>query len=1236
MKTNKLTLLFMSVVLILLILIPSSAIAGIIVYNPSGYSIVDWPYNENSGVGRNWHEVTGSSAHKNDDAFAQDWNWGSGSEDCGKSLLSATGGEVVYTHEADDTGTGYGRQVVVQAGNTYAMRYAHLQSVTVPEGKYIWPGYLIGTIGQSGNQDSCHLHMVLYKDIFDNSPTQNATHQTAYDWLREGKFPSGSLSTIGGAFAAGFSMADTTRPRYGNSDPSVRWHPDGTLIKIAGGPVYLIHDGKKKHVVSADYLNSYFYGFDWNHVITVDPNELNSYTDGEEINQSPRLVKASGDDVYLIFNNRYKRKFLYETFKGLQGYDAWNSIQTISDAELSSYPLDPTVPVLSSPYPDGVLIKKKGDSRVYVITQGKKRQIETDVVFNMLGYDWTSIVEGDTVLKADGTRVDLVDYVPEISSHIDQALITNAPIPKLRFIYLIPQDKTFKQQYKAALEKAVKHVQIWYYNKTGTEKTFELREPPVEVIYSDRNSEWYRSNNNCIDEKKCFFYNTKNDVITLINDSGSQANNVFIVYVDADPACNQFGGLYENKVVVLPANDLRGLVGETNIPQCTNGPADNRGPCRWVGGLAHELGHALGLAHPHDCEEKNISCPSDAVMWVGYGNYPNTYLLDIDKQILSNNPLITTVSISGNLFDCSNLITGEQITGVCGSSNGGTFSSAPTTNLCSTGEVTLFTGTGPWSWSCAGLYGGATVPCSANLQQQPTTYALTTAVNPSGGGNISGAGISCGSDCSETFNSGTGVTLTASANPGYQFSSWTGCDTPSGNSCSVTMTSAKSVTANFTQQQPTTYTLTTAVSPSPWTIPPGGGSISGQGISCGNDCSETFNSGTSVTLTASANPGYQFSSWTGCDTPSGNSCSLTMNGNKTLSANFQLVEYVPPDTWTLRNSGTATYLEGIAYGLAPNKLVAVGRSGAILTSQDGNTWTSRISGTSKDLIGITFGDGVFVGVGNQKAIVTSSDGINWTVWPALDGNRLISVVYGSGKFVAVGSGNVVLNSQDAWAFRLSGFSGGWLNGITYGNSTFVAVGDQGEIIASPDAVTWQQRTSGTSEVFWSVAHGNGIFVAVGDYGTIRTSTDGVTWTSRDSGLLTKSLLAITFGNDTFVVVGESGAIITSQDGATWTQRTSGTSEWLKGVTYANGRFFAVGENGIILASNSTTGTIIAPIKGDINNDTRVDLNDAILAMQVISGFSSAQLVTANADVNSNGKIGLEEVIFILQKVAEMR
>ncbi len=68
--------------------------------------------------------------------------------------------------------------------------------------------------------------------------------------------------------------------------------------------------------------------------------------------------------------------------------------------------------------------------------------------------------------------------------------------------------------------------------------------------------------------------------------------------------------------------------------------------------------------------------------------------------------------------------------------------------------------------------------------------------------------IYCGSACSSAYANGTAVTLSAIPTPGYTFTGWTGCDNMNGSYCSVTMTSAKNVTATFTTANITLTSLT--------------------------------------------------------------------------------------------------------------------------------------------------------------------------------------------------------------------------------------------------------------------------------------------------------------------------------------------------------------------------------------------------------------------------------------------
>jgi hypothetical protein len=127
--------------------------------------------------------------------------------------------------------------------------------------------------------------------------------------------------------------------------------------------------------------------------------------------------------------------------------------------------------------------------------------------------------------------------------------------------------------------------------------------------------------------------------------------------------------------------------------------------------------------------------------------------------------------------------------------------------------------------------------------------------------------INCGSACSYTYQSGTVVTLTASPDQSWVFTSWSGCDNVNANVCTVTMNSARNVSATFTA----TYQLTVSKT--------GNGTVtSGDSyINCGSTCSHTYLTGTIVTLTASPSQGWGFASWSGCDQSKSNVCMVTIN-----------------------------------------------------------------------------------------------------------------------------------------------------------------------------------------------------------------------------------------------------------------------------------------------------------------------------------------------------------------------
>ncbi len=155
-----------------------------------------------------------------------------------------------------------------------------------------------------------------------------------------------------------------------------------------------------------------------------------------------------------------------------------------------------------------------------------------------------------------------------------------------------------------------------------------------------------------------------------------------------------------------------------------------------------------------------------AVGMSGTGQY--VVIGSIIKEIYTSSDYGT-----GSNASCSaNLITN----GICGSSNGGSFPSAPTTNLCSAGTASAVSGSGPWTWTCNGINGGTTASCSASLSSvsgscgtanghgySSTSYIDTSAERCAAGTftSFTDAGSSWTWSCT---GSGGGTTASCSAN----------------------------------------------------------------------------------------------------------------------------------------------------------------------------------------------------------------------------------------------------------------------------------------------------------------------------------------------------------------------------------------------------------------------------------------------------------------------------------------
>ena len=173
---------------------------------------------------------------------------------------------------------------------------------------------------------------------------------------------------------------------------------------------------------------------------------------------------------------------------------------------------------------------------------------------------------------------------------------------------------------------------------------------------------------------------------------------------------------------------------------------------------------------------------------------------------------------------------------------------------------------------------------------------LATRVSGSGSVAAQGGVINCGTTCLAQYPKGTAVTLTATAVSGQSFTGWLGACAGQGNPCTVTVQKFTSTVAQFTSP-PSSYAVTTTIGGS------GNGTVTSSpaGISCPTACSAQFAVNASVTLMAAPSANSVFSGWSGACTGSAATCTVSINGAKSVGASFSLE---PALTVAISGSGT--------------------------------------------------------------------------------------------------------------------------------------------------------------------------------------------------------------------------------------------------------------------------------------------------------------------------------------------
>lgn len=339
-----------------------------------------------------------------------------------------------------------------------------------------------------------------------------------------------------------------------------------------------------------------------------------------------------------------------------------------------------------------------------------------------------------------------------------------------------------------------------------------------------------------------------------------------------------------------------------------------------------------------------------------------------------------------------------------------------------------------------------------------SSYTLTTAVSPSGGGTVTAGG--------SVAYQGT-KSLTATPSSGYSFSSWSKTagtlSSTTSNPTTFTMgTSNATVTANFTKNN---YTLTTTVSPSGAGSVTAGGTLAYQGTK---------------SLTATAGTGYTFSSWSKTagtlSSTTSNPTTFTMGaGNATVTANFTANNYTLTTTVSPAGAGSVTAGGSVAYK-STKSLTATASTGYTFSSWSKTAGT--LSSTTSNPTTFTMPASAATVTANFTA---NSYTLTTTVSPAGGGT-----VTAGGSIAYKGTKSLTATPSAGYTFSSWSKTAGTLSSTTTNPTTFTMPASAATVTANFTKIDYTV-TTGVSPSGSGTLSSNKATAQIGDSVTLTPS-----------------------------------------------------------------------------------------------------------------------------------------------------
>ena len=194
---------------------------------------------------------------------------------------------------------------------------------------------------------------------------------------------------------------------------------DNDLVKTPdSSAIWLIQDGKKRVFPHISVYTSWDYPEDFSTVQTV--SDLSDYSEGDAVplrdgslfrGKTTSLHGKEASCVFFVSDGKLRPIKSGAIYQELFVDPDWEKIIWVPDDLLSKfeYSLGDTIES-STVHPNGCLIRYAGQSDIYLIEQGKKRQIISSEVFENNHFKWSDVVEVDlTETYEDGSAISAVE-----------------------------------------------------------------------------------------------------------------------------------------------------------------------------------------------------------------------------------------------------------------------------------------------------------------------------------------------------------------------------------------------------------------------------------------------------------------------------------------------------------------------------------------------------------------------------------------------------------------------------------------------------------------------------------------------------------------------------------------------------------------------------------------------------------------------------------------------------------